>query len=221
MFREEILFTPFFSAGDTYWGAPVPTFGSLPPSGLDGEAHVVLDTDSIYVWDATTLSWKLITGNANALHVGATAPPGTPVNGFLWSDTVNHVLYQYDSVRGKWLSTSELVVSGGRNAVNVTNVYLESIDSIPSNLGGQRIPYNATLVAMVAVNNPTVNETWVAEARRNGVVTPIASVSIVAGTFAVTTVLNFDVSTNDRIEWYCNGTNIDRPRIDLFFKRRG
>tara|TARA_R110000803_G_scaffold187128_3_gene249495 strand:- start:930 stop:3392 length:2463 start_codon:yes stop_codon:yes gene_type:complete len=45
-------------AGGSSWGFPVATEGSLPATGsVDGEARVVLDTDTIYIWDLTTTQW--------------------------------------------------------------------------------------------------------------------------------------------------------------------
>lgn len=46
--------------GSLFFGDPVDTFGDLPSPGQDGELRVVKDTDSLYVYDATTTQWKLL-----------------------------------------------------------------------------------------------------------------------------------------------------------------
>ena len=46
------------AAGAVEWKSPVATEALLPTSGnTDGDARVALDTDKIYVWDATTSKW--------------------------------------------------------------------------------------------------------------------------------------------------------------------
>lgn len=46
------------AAGSVEWRSPVPDEASLPITGnLNGEARVTLDTDKIYVWDASISRW--------------------------------------------------------------------------------------------------------------------------------------------------------------------
>ena len=66
------------------------------------KARVTLDTNTVYVYDAALDQWNAIGGSAAPIHLGPT-PPGSPTNGYVWADSTNSELYQYDAVRGKWL----------------------------------------------------------------------------------------------------------------------
>ena len=45
------------SSGVSTWGTPVADVASLPATGSDGEARVVLDQDAVYLWDDTSSQW--------------------------------------------------------------------------------------------------------------------------------------------------------------------
>lgn len=48
-----------------------PNFGALPTSATDGSLAVTLDTKALYVYDAFTTSWQIITGPTAILSIGA------------------------------------------------------------------------------------------------------------------------------------------------------
>ena len=105
----------------------------------------------------------------------------------------------------------------GRNSV-VTNSYLRGPGSVPTNIAGFKLGYNATIVGIgVATNGPY---TWVAEVRKNGSPTVIASLSVSAAASAYVTSLSVDISAGDIIQMYCNGTTINRPQMLVYYKRR-
>jgi len=59
------------AAGAVEWKSPVATESALPTVGnTDGDARVALDTDKIYVWDATTSKW--IDSKLTAAALGST-----------------------------------------------------------------------------------------------------------------------------------------------------
>lgn len=74
------------NSGSPSWKKPVPTGADLPLYGnSDGDVRVTLDDESIYIWDATTLSWKLAATPAGAVaidallgDVSATGPGAVP-----------------------------------------------------------------------------------------------------------------------------------------------
>ena len=71
------------------------------------------------------------------------------------------------------------------------------------NLNGQRL-------------NP---ETWNAEVRKNGVATPVYTESVTASDYEIS-VPNVDFDADDEIQFYCNGTAINRPKMIGIFQRR-
>lgn len=108
--------------------------------------------------------------------------------------------------------------SASRNSANASNLYLRGPGNTPTNQSGFLLPYDATLIAITAKTGAT--ETWTAEIRKNGNAAPIASVGIAAATSGVSNALSIDVNEGDEIQMYCNGTNINRPHIMAYFKRR-
>jgi hypothetical protein len=77
---------------------------------------------------------------------------------------------------------------------------------------------NATIVGIGAATDGA--ETWVAEVRRNGVATPIASLTLTAVDKDSRFDLSVDVDVDDEIQMYCNGTNIDTPNMVVYLRRR-
>lgn len=108
-------------------------------------------------------------------------------------------------------------VEGGRAAANTTNQYLRSDDRVPMNLNGQRLNYDTTLVSLMVSTNGA--ETWDAEVRKNGVVTPVYTESVTASDYEIS-VPNVDFDADDEIQFYCNGTGINRPKMIGIFQRR-
>jgi len=108
-------------------------------------------------------------------------------------------------------------VEGGRAASNTTNQYLRSDDRVPMNLNGQRLNYDATLISLMVSTNGA--ETWDAEVRKNGVATPVYTESVTASDYEIS-VPNVDFDADDEIQFYCNGTGINRPKMIGIFQRR-
>ena len=108
-------------------------------------------------------------------------------------------------------------VEGGRAAPNTSNQYLRSDDRVPMNLNGQRLNYDTTLVSFMVSTNGA--ETWNAEVRKNGVATPVYTESVTASDYGIS-VPNVDFDADDEIQFYCNGTGINRPKMIGIFQRR-
>ncbi len=106
----------------------------------------------------------------------------------------------------------------GRDAV-VTNSYLRGGGNVPTNVAGFLLSFDATIVGISAVTNGAF--TWAAEVRKNGAAPPIASLAIVAAASGYTALtLGVDTDAGDIIEMYCNGGNINRPHMMVYYKRR-
>jgi hypothetical protein len=65
-----------------------------------------------------------------------------------------------------------------------------------------------------------INQSWTGQIRKNDAVGVIASLAMVAARSAVDYTLNADLNSGDRIQFYCSGTSIDRPLIEVFLRRR-
>ena len=195
--------------------APTTTKGDLiVHNGSDNIRVAVGANDTVVVADSATASG--IKYRNPYIVIQSTAP--TVSNEYAWFDTVDVELYVADTTRNKWLSPAPFVVSAGRNA-NATNVYLRGQDGIAMNLSGFVVPYNCTIVAISAKTDGA--ETWTAEVRKNGSVTVIASLSLVAAASGYTTSTDVDLTAGDVIELYCNGTTIKTPWMNVFIKRKG
>lgn len=203
-------------SGSSYWKDPVTNSGLLPLVGNNlGDARITTNTSTIYIWDG--IAWIPVGSSSPQLFVQPTAP--SAVSGYVWSNTTTNSLFTYDAVRTKWLGTEERKISGMRESTTTTNIFLRQFDSVPTNLTTETVDWDATLVRIIALGNVGVLQTWTAEVYDDGVL--IASLSVSGADFAINNSLNIDVTANSRISLRCNGTNIDRPRIDAIFKRRG
>ena len=221
-------------SGNTTWLDPVSTITDLSTVGtpsttpvpVDGEARVVLDTNTVYVYDAALDVWNPIGGSVAPLHLGPT-PPGGVTNGYLWASSTNSQLYQYDAVRTKWLGLNERKLIMGKRT-NTTNSYVFTMDSIASNtnpelLEATHIGEEWTLVSILASNEAgvTAHGGWTAEIQ-DDTATIIGSLVVANGTdLSVSTTLNIDITAGTRIQMYVTGTGIPRPTIIGIFRRKG
>lgn len=99
------------------------------------------------------------------------------------------------------------------NSENATDSYLYKYDNTPTNISPYVSFNNCKILNMSASTN--VDETWIAEARINGV--PAATMSISATTSAWDS-FNISVNAGDKITLYCNGTSIDTPSIEILLQ---
>lgn len=116
----------FFAASENH-KEPVSTTSALPTLGnTDGDLRIVIDVDKIYAWDATTATWKDVTGNA---FTTVAVPNGTSPVADSTSDTLT-------------LTSSDNSVSINGDSVT------DSVDIILSN----NIPGNKTFSGTVSLN---------------------------------------------------------------------
>jgi len=108
-------------------------------------------------------------------------------------------------------------LSAGRNA-DATDIYLRGSGNVPTNQAGYVIPFDANITGISAASDGA--ETWVAEVRKNDAAAVIASLSLVAVAKDTDNTLDVDVNDGDEIQFFCNGTSINRPSITIYLKKR-
>ena len=149
---------------------------------------------------------------------GTSGTSGTSASGVHYDSTANEVVY-YDEDRSKTLSVSITEYGGGRDSVSMSNQYFRSYDGSPLNLNGYALPWDATLVA-ISVSGQRSNQTYTVEVRKNDVVAVIDSLTVTNVRENHDATKNTDFNEGDRIQFYCNGTSIDRPLVTAYFRRR-
>lgn len=139
--------------------------------------------------------------------VAATAP-SSPYGGQTWIDTTSFIAYCYDQNRSKWLSVDRYRFASGRDAL-ATNIYLRIVDNIASSSTGYRMQRDGTITGITVQSDSSA--TWTFEVRKNDSATVIASLTVTAAAGGTTNTLNVDVSSGDELQFFCNGTAIDKP----------
>jgi hypothetical protein len=122
----------------------------------------------------------------------------------------NGITYVYDGYRTKWLSTNRQYLTSGKGG-NSKDIYLRTVDNIATSATGLRMIRNGTIVGMVG--QTTGVSTWSFQVRKNGVLAPIASITITAATGGSSSLINVDFSAGDVLQFYANtaGINIVSP----------
>lgn len=133
---------------------------------------------------------------------------------------VDGILYTYDGTRSKWLSVDRIHLHASKSG-NAKNIYLRVQDSIATSQTGYRAMRDATITAISAQTDNT--ETWTLEIRKNGAVSVITSLSIVAAQGGQDTTINVNLDQGDEIQFYANvsGTAIKAPiaAIELAWRK--
>ncbi len=186
------------------------TSGATGTSGSSGTSGVSGTSGSSGTSGATGTSGSSGTS-------GAAGTSGTSASGVHYDSTSNEVIY-FDEDRSKNLSVSLINFGASRDSVSTTNQYLRTYDGAPTNLNGFTLPFDATLVA-ISISGQA-SQTWTAEIRKNDAVAVIDSLTMTASQENHDYTKDTDFNEGDRIQLYCNGTSIDRPLIEVFFRRR-
>ena len=176
--------------------------------GLDGYFHLASNET---VTGHTTFNPASSTEPAFTI-VQDTIAPTTNVSGGSVS-IIGGIQYIYDNTRTKWLSSERKFLTSGRNSNNVTNSYLEVSESVTSSDAGFRILRNGTITGIWAQTRDV--ETWTFEIRKNGAVTVISSLSVIGSRGATDATINVDISQDDEIQFYVNGTGIAKPVVGI------
>lgn len=128
------------------------------------------------------------------------------------------VLYKLNSTGVENAIPSDLTMTdGGKNNL-ATNSYINGPDGIPMNISPFILPFDAYLVSMSASTDG--NETWTAEVHVNSVLKAGATLPIVAADNAYHyTYSSITFGAGDKIMIYCNGSSINKPRVNVVFGR--
>lgn len=212
----------------------VPTFADLPdPTLVDAGTlyYVQTETGSYLLFNRRLPGWYESDGtqwvyagdNTRDSEEHFFDNSGTSIS----ANNVEDAIQEVDSdVVALTALQSAFCMTFARDRRRVTNLWLDTEDSIPSNLSPFVLPFDATIIAISGATRDL--ETFDAEIHVNAVVraggTPVMASSI--GTLAFTASnsetlsVNIDVSQGDEIGVYCRGTGVNRPTITIFFKRR-
>jgi len=125
------------------------------------------------------------------------------------------LIYDGSNIVYKFIDT--FCFSGARDNNTTSDMYLRGPDSVALNNSPYVVPWDCTLVAMSA--SCRNNETWTAEIHEDETLIPGTALSIVSSKSGYQT-LNIDLAAGSLISFYCNGTDINRPHIIGFFRRR-
>lgn len=142
-----------------------------------------------------------------------------PSTGNTWVRTLDYEFFIYDEIRNKWLSPSVQKVSGSRNNTIVTDQFLRHYDGTPFNLAGYLLPYDSTIVGMLAESNSA--QTWQALINTGSTITDVLySLPIHTSINASNIILNLDVNSGDTVYLALSGDSINFPRVDIYLKRK-
>ena len=132
----------------------------------------------------------------------------------------------YNGTQFADLAAPGFIWNAARNSATTTNVWLRKFGDIPTNRVPFITPFDADIIAIsIGTDAP---ETWTAEVYKNAdIVSPptsanaIISIAITnADSFYQTFTTPVQLVAGDRIGIYCNGSNINRPSVSLYIRRR-
>lgn len=208
----------------------------VPSNSLDDLNDVTISNiqnNDIISWDSTSQEWVNVSVTGTFGTSGSSGSSGTSgisgssgssgtsgiTPGGIFVDSTSGDIFYYDDTRQKNLGIAIIQASFGRNSIKVTNRYLELEGNSPSNLNGFPLPYDATLIA-ISMSEELNTETWIAEIRKNGIVTVLDYLQINSQYSNASNNNNIDFNIGDRVQLYLNGSNISNPHTTLFFRRK-
>lgn len=113
-------------------------------------------------------------------------------------------------------NTDVFTVGAARAHAKASNIYLRTYDGATTLTSPFVIPFNCTLIAMSASSETAAS--WSAEVHVGQSLVAGAALSISA-TDTAYAAKNIPFLAGTRIQFFCNGSNIPFPRINLFFLR--
>ena len=145
-----------------------------------------------------------------------TTPPSNPSNGDYYIDSSTNNMYVYDSIRGKWLSTTMVNFGGGKNRTQSTG-YLRMFNGCAmSDTTGFVSPWNGTIIGM-GIGRDDTNSCTI-QVRRNGA-TSGAQLSSSTYRTSVNN-LNIDFSADETLSLYLSSGIATNPQCWVFIKWR-
>lgn len=148
----------------------------------------------------------------------APIPPANNYDGQLWVKIPEYETFIYDGGRKKWLGLNSFCISGSKNSTSSENIYLHIGDNIPMNINSTVLPYDATLVSLIASSETVQN--WTAEVHLKGSLVDGALLPIMSSDNGFNHNLNVDFRAGDKIELFVSGRGISMPHIMAIFRRK-
>jgi hypothetical protein len=178
---------------------------------------------SLQITDSPSQNYTLISNGLGEASWGASPavapiPPHNYYPGQLWVRVPDYETFIYDGSRGKWLSIHSIEVTGAKNSTSCENTYLHILDNIPSNVNSTVLPYDATLVSLVASSETLQN--WTAEIHLNGSSVEKALLPIMSSDRSYNNNLNVDFRAGDKIQLFVSGRDISMPHIKAIFRKK-
>jgi peptidoglycan hydrolase CwlO-like protein len=170
--------------------------------------------------DITFLSGAIDDNSTNISTLSSTLGTLSAGSYILGNDVANDLVLldsAVDTISSDLADARIFTFSAARNSNNSTNIYLRGPNGTPTNQAGFVLPYAAKLIAITTATNG--NATWVGEVRKNGAVGVEASITVTASDSDVSNVLSVPFAEGDEVQLYCNGTNINRPHMMVYFVR--
>jgi len=147
----------------------------------------------------------------------STDPPTAPIAGQIWIRDTDNIEFIFNGT--SWISKTVFQEGAGRNSSATSNQYLRGYNGTPTNQAPILLNSNALLVGMTM--NSYSNQAWTLELRKNGSVTVIASIAQTAGeNQKIDMTKNLNMNAGDRLHIYCNGTDVEYPRGDIYYRWR-
>lgn len=109
----------------------------------------------------------------------------------------NGFLFYYDKIRKKWLSVHHDTIFFSTNHDNISTNRWMSIENIPSNLGGYRIPKNGTIISSSVQSSNFSNVNFYV---KNNLLSDLFSITLSSEKGKLYDNLNIDVFAGDSIK---------------------
>lgn len=154
----------------------------------------------------------VLSSNLN-VYVGEGLPPSVNM---LWIKPSRYKTFIYDLPLNVWISTDSNNLFYGSDFTNVTNQYLKYNGLNYSNIIAFKALYPLVITDIVVTSDN--NNTWNLEFRNE------TESVYPSGTFNIptsSTIFNgqtFQLTTNDVLRLYANGTSLSRPHVDIYYR---
>lgn len=209
-FNDRISIRDTLSVGSDLKDSTLTVDGDLSADKVkirDGASNGYVLTSNV-VGDAT---WK------PSPQVSSTPPKGA-FHGQVWVKEPDFTTYVFDGIRGKWLAQDTFNIDGQKNATACTHVYMNGPDNIPHNVNSLSLPYDATLIGLIATGEE--KQSWIAEVHVKNRLVGNSVLHVVNGDSASNMKLNVDFKAGDKVQLFASGNDIVMPYIRAIFKQR-
>ena len=110
------------------------------------------------------------------------------------------------------------LIDASRNYNAVTNAFLQGAGNVRTNVAPYIMPYDCSIMAIAAACRTIA--TWTAQVYVNGSLLPGGELALNNEKRAYINGLDLQLNEGDEVSLRCSGSNINRPRIVIYVKRR-